>query len=176
MSVIGQLGLTMCGSTTDNSDDGTERQEGGMSRICLLIVFSAVAGTIGCSTVSPVRDGVLYRSGQLSAKELESTVRKNDLRTVVNLRGKESGAQWYRDQSRVLRELNVRQIDLPIGSNAPDSEVVAELLDIYRTEPKPILVQSKWSYGGSAGVASGIYRAGIENESSTKARRELAFW
>jgi hypothetical protein len=129
----------------------------------------------GCSTVSPVREGVLYRTGQLSTTQLEKVVNDHGIRTVVNLRGREPGAVWYRDQVRLLENLNVRHIDLPMGDHEPSEDTVAELLDIYRNEPKPILVQSRFSKG-AAGLASGLYRAGIEHDSSDRARKELAPW
>jgi hypothetical protein len=133
----------------------------------------ATVGCAGMQRVEPVREGVLYRSGQLSPTQLEVAVREHDIRTVVNLRGK-SDAKWYREQAETLKDLKVKQVDMPVGTDA-DPEAVAALLATFKGEEKPILVHSYWSKG-AAGFASAIYRVGIARESPDEARKELAFW
>lgn len=138
--------------------------------------FYAIALSFGgCTSVRPVREGVLYRSGQLSPTALETTVRDNNIRTVVNLRGKQPDAKWYQDEKRVLRELGVKQVDLSFESTMADPDAVADLLSTFKDEEKPILVHSHWSHG-SVGFASGLYRVAVENEKPDLARKELAFW
>jgi protein tyrosine phosphatase (PTP) superfamily phosphohydrolase (DUF442 family) len=144
-------------------------------RLAIPTFAVAIMSLAGCSSVQPVREGVLYRSGQLSTSQLETAVRNNDIRTVVNLRGKQPDAKWYQEQKRLLRELRVKQVDVPIDSAAPDAEAVDALLATFKEEDKPILVHSYWSHG-SVGLASGLYRVGIERESPNVARKELAFW
>jgi hypothetical protein len=143
-----------------------------------LAIFVAAGLFIGCASVQPVREvreGALYRSGQLSPAQLETAVKEHRIRTVVNLRGKQSDARWYRDQTELLRDLKVKQVDVALGASEPDPEAVAELLATFKEEDKPILVHSYWSQG-SAGLASGLYRVAIEKETPDAARRELALW
>lgn len=149
-------------------------------RVAALRLAIPTVGTIlllltGCTSVVPVREGVLYRSGQLSTSQLETAVRNHDIRTVVNLRGRQPDAKWYQDQKQLLRELRVKQVDVPLDSSVPDADAVDALLATFKEEDKPILVHSYWSHG-SAGLASGLYRVAVENESPDVARKELALW
>ncbi len=59
--------------------------------------------------VSPVEQGVMYRSGQLEAKELAEEIRRRGVKTVINL-----GSRTDWDEA-VCRELGVRYVDLPVG-------------------------------------------------------------
>jgi protein tyrosine phosphatase (PTP) superfamily phosphohydrolase (DUF442 family) len=144
-------------------------------RLAIPTVGSVLLFLTGCTSVVPVREGVLYRSGQLSTSQLETAVRNHDIRTVVNLRGRQPDAKWYQDQKQLLRELRVKQVDVPLDSAAPDADAVDALLATFKEEDKPILVHSYWSHG-SAGLASGLYRVAVENESPDVARKELALW
>jgi len=141
----------------------------------LRLVILASPFFIGCTSVQPVREGALYRSGQLSPSQLETAVHEHHIKTVVNLRGKQPDAKWYRDQRELLKDLNVKQVDLALDEHAPDEQQVADLLATFKEEDKPILVHSYWSRG-SVGLASGLYRVGIEKEKPAVARKELAFW
>jgi protein tyrosine/serine phosphatase len=138
-----------------------------------LAVPFLLSAALGCTAVQPVREGALYRSGQLSTTQLESAVNEHKIKTVVNLRGKQPEAKWYLDQKRVLKELDVKQVDVPFDPSNP--EAVDELIAVLREEEKPILVHSYWS-NGSVGLASGIYRSAIEKQSLETAKKELAFW
>ncbi|HVJ83287.1 MAG TPA: hypothetical protein VNC50_19640, partial [Planctomycetia bacterium] len=129
----------------------------------------------GCSSVRPVASGAVYRSGQLSPPQLAEAVRRHDIKTVVNLRGREPEARWYQVQKAALDRLNVRQIDVAFSGEAPNERQVAELMDVYRRAEKPLLVHSR-SANGSVGLASGLYRVGVGRETNDAARKELAFW
>ncbi|MBX9652168.1 hypothetical protein K2Y11_00970 [bacterium] len=129
----------------------------------------------GCSSVRSVHEGQLYRAGQLSASQLEETIRDKNIKTVVNLRGPDPDKKWYRSEQEVCQRLGVKQVDIDLGTSEPDRNEVAALLDTYRQAEKPILVHS-WSRYGSAGFASGVYRAAVLGEPTNDARHELAFW
>ena len=137
--------------------------------------FLAMLAAAGCASVTPVRSGSVYRSGQLSAAQLEDTLKRNDIRTVVNLRGYQPTSKWYKDQTAVVDRLGVEQVDLEIGNAGPTDKQVAELMDVFQRAPKPILVHSYFSKGAS-GLASGMYRIGVEGERYETAKAELAPW
>ena len=142
-------------------------------RLGMLLVLAAGAG--GCASVTPVKQGAVYRSGQLSTAQLEDTIKRNDIRTVVNLRGYQPSSKWYKDQTAVVDRLGVEQVDLEIGNGGPTDKQTAELMDVFQRAPKPILVHSYFSRG-SSGLASGMYRMGMEGEKYDSAKAELAVW
>lgn len=136
---------------------------------------AALLAATGCASVRTVDDGALYRSGQLSGKQLEHVIRTHGIKTVVNLRGIQPDRSWYRDELEVCRRNNVEMIDVALDSGVPERGEVAALLDAYHHAPRPILVHS-WSSQGSVGLASGLYRAVVREEPPDQARRELAWW
>ncbi len=139
-------------------------------------ILSALAlCAAGCTSVAPVRQGAVYRSGQLTAAQLEDTIKRNDIRTVVNLRGYQPSSKWYKAQTEVVDRLGVEQVDMEIGNGAPNDKQVAELMDVFQRAPKPILVHSYFSKGAT-GLASGMYRMGMEGERYNAAKAELAPW
>ena len=138
--------------------------------------WALVALTLaGCSSVRPVHEGQVYRSGQLSAAKLEETIRDKNIKTVVNLRGPDPDSKWYQAEQEVCQKMGVRQVDVQLGSGEPDRNEVATLLDVYHQADKPILVHSQSRYG-SSGFASSLYRAAVLGEPTKDARQELAFW
>lgn len=141
----------------------------------------AIVGTLllllplGCASLRTVDDGRLYRSGQLTARQLERAIADRGIQTVVNLRGPQPAARWYQAEQEVCRRTGVRMIDVVLDTTAPERGEVAALLDAYHKADSPILVHS-WSRYGSVGLASGLYRASILGESNDAARKELAPW
>ena len=139
-----------------------------MHRMKLLVVVAGtIAGMVGCASVKPVKQGSVYRSGQLSAAQLEDTIKRNDIRTVVNLRGYQPTSSWYKAQTDIVDRLGVEQVDLEIGNAGPTEKQTAELLDVFQRAPKPILVHSYYSRGAT-GLAAGMYRMGIDGEKGNK--------
>jgi len=136
---------------------------------------AALLAAMGCASVRTVDDGALYRSGQLSGKQLEHVIRTHGIKTVVNLRGIQPDRSWYRQEQEVCRRNDVEMIDVALDSGAPERGEIAALLDAYHHAPRPILVHS-WSSQGSVGLASGLYRAVVREEPPDQARRELAWW
>src|SRR4051794_32745800 len=55
-----------------------------------------------------------YRSGQPTADALEGMVRALGVRTVVNLRGPNDKADWYREEHDAARRLGVTVVDVPL--------------------------------------------------------------
>ncbi|MGL4465808.1 MAG: hypothetical protein ACRC1K_26955 [Planctomycetia bacterium] len=146
------------------------------ARRCLLVC--GLASLVGCSAFQPVRpveEGALYRSGQLSSKQLENAIGEQKIRTVVNLRGVQPGARWYKDEVEVCEKNQVEHVDVTLSGPNPDREEIGRLLDAYRTAAKPILVHGRFSQG-DAGFAAGLYRQAVLGQPHSEARKELAVW
>jgi protein tyrosine phosphatase (PTP) superfamily phosphohydrolase (DUF442 family) len=122
-----------------------------------------------------VEQGTLYRSGQLSAAQLDRAIGTYGLKTVVNLRGPDPDRRWYRDQQDVCQKHGVKQVDIALGTQNPSPQEVETLLATYREAPRPILIHS-WSSQGSVGLASAMYRVSVLGEDKERASKELAPW
>lgn len=53
----------------------------------------------------PIEDGVIYRSGQLSGPEFTDRIEENGIRTIINLRGDNTGQPWYDAEMRPAKRL-----------------------------------------------------------------------
>lgn len=47
-----------------------------------------------------VKPGAVYRSAQLDAKQLADAIRTDGIKTVLNLRGDNTGTPWYDEEMR----------------------------------------------------------------------------
>jgi protein tyrosine/serine phosphatase len=120
-----------------------------------------------------VDDHVLYRSAQLSGDELKAAVQKYGIRTVLNLRGENKGADWYDEEMQASKQCGLNHID--IGLSAREQLTVAqmqELIKILETSPRPILVHCG-SGTDRTGLVCSLFRL-AKGQSSAMAGKELS--
>lgn len=129
----------------------------------------------GCATVRPVEPGTVYRAEGLSTSQFEQAVKDNQIRTVVNLRGFDPNARWYKEQVEVCKQLQVKQVDVELAKGDPRREEVIQLLETFKAAEKPILVTGD-RRSSDVGFASGLYRIAVLNQPKDQARAELPFW
>lgn len=95
-----------------------------------------------------VEPGVLYRSGQPTAGDLEKLIREYGLRTVVSLRGSRDDADpdaWEAEERMVCEDAGVEFVTIPCNhKNPPTREQVAKFLAITRdVNRRPVLVHCR---------------------------------
>jgi len=123
-------------------------------------------------TVSP---GQVYRSGQLTEKQLAEYAREYGLRSILNLRGKNEGADWWKEEVAAAKRLGLKHYDLGLSSRKePTEKEVQELVAILQKAPKPLLIHCS---GGAdrSGLASAVYLCRFEGYSYEEARKQLSF-
>jgi hypothetical protein len=125
--------------------------------ILLVIVIIAVDDLFfgNFHTVVP---GRVFRCAQPSAAELETILRKYDIRTVVNLRGCCAPMDWYLDECRVTHALNVAQEDISLSAmRLPSTSEIRRLVEVLDHCEYPILFHC---YRGAdrTGLASAVAR------------------
>lgn len=132
--------------------------------------------------ISPVEQGVLYRSGQLDREEMLQELRARDIRTVVNLG---SQGDWSDD---VCREAGVDYLELPVGdcwtlAGAPapgheDSPPAApfDLSPLWdrldASGDRPVLIHC-WGGVHRTGVVTALYRIQRQGWSADDAIAEM---
>lgn len=122
-------------------------------------------------TVSP---GVLYRSAQPGKAELKAAVSEYGIRSVLNLRGANAGSPWYDDEIAAAGELGLAHFDYPLSARRfVTSTQIAEILEIVRRAPKPLLIHCK-SGADRAGLVAALYRYAEAGASAEAADRELS--
>ena len=113
-----------------------------------LIILSAgtVLGLVGWKFVlsdnfATVRAGTLYRSGQMGARSLSSTLNQYAIKTVINLRGSHPESAWYRRERSATLAAHATQVDLAMSSCEWMSRAQARaLLEVLDTAEPPLLV------------------------------------
>jgi undecaprenyl-diphosphatase len=96
----------------------------------------------------------VYRSAQLDRDAIESTVKSNGIRSIINLRGKHLDNKWYRDEVEVSKSLGVLHHDISLSSEGlPRKNSVRRLANLLQTAVRPVLVHCK-AGADRAGLAS----------------------
>jgi protein tyrosine/serine phosphatase len=118
--------------------------------------------------------GEVYRSGQMGPDDLARWKEEHGLRSVVNLRGENSGNRWYDEETEAARRHGLAHFDFRMSAQerlAP--EQAAELMRVLAAAPKPVLVHCN---GGAdrTGLASALYLAGIAGGSEADAEWQLS--
>lgn len=121
-----------------------------------------------------VSKGQVYRAAQMDGQALARWKREYGIASVLNLRGENSGADWYETERALTDRLKIRHIDFRMSAGKElDRAQVAALLDIMKTAPKPMLIHC---LGGAdrTGLASALYVAGIEGRGEEAAEWQLS--
>ncbi|HEV2474229.1 MAG TPA: hypothetical protein VGS41_16245 [Chthonomonadales bacterium] len=124
-----------------------------ITAILLLLWYVGVFG----GNVRAVVPGLVYRSAQLTDGNLSDVLRRQHIRTVINLRGGSSSDWWYRSELRVCRRLGVVHDDIPMSAvHAPPPGELNRLLKDFDRDPYPILFHCQ---GGAdrSGLVGTIY-------------------
>ncbi len=149
-------------------------------RLLLLIVIIAlvpgahIANILIHGNFQPITEGEAYRSGQINKGNLEQYLKEYRIKSVLNLRGENSGADWYEDEVAVCSRLSVRHYDLAMDSTGkPAPDLVGKLLAIFREAPRPILVHCK-SGSDRSGLVAALWKVVVDGEPKSIAKKQLS--
>jgi len=88
-----------------------------------------------------IEEHILYRSQRLKPLELETYLKNNGIKTVVNLCGKEENATWWKEEKEMVEQNVAKLIDiLFIDGQLQTKEDILMLLDVFDNAEKPILI------------------------------------
>nr|WP_245303795.1 tyrosine-protein phosphatase [Agrobacterium bohemicum] len=120
--------------------------------------------------------GQLYRSSQLTEKQLSDYVTANGIKTIINLRGENGQSAWYRNETATAEKLGVQHVDFGMSAYKQlGPERVAKLIQIMRDAPKPILLHCK-SGADRTGLAAAIYVNRVAGMNEDTAEQQLSIW
>ena len=142
-----------------------------IAALCILaIVVAGLWWALGQSrdTLHTITEGRVYQSGVIAPDDLRDTVRRLDIRTVIDLR-----EPWeeVKSEREVLSALGVVHVHMPTGQ-IPEDSTVSRFLDLMRNpDTYPVLIHCLHGTGRSV-LFSAIYR--IEFEGWERERARLA--
>ena len=117
--------------------------------------------------------GKLYRSKQLTASQINSYIKRYNIKTIINLRGSNPGLSWWEGEKAVARQNNVKHVDIAMRAVAlPERDHIKKLITIFEDKTNyPIYVHCQ---GGAdrTGLAAAVYKL-LKGSSKKEAKREL---
>lgn len=126
--------------------------------LCLAIYIATIIGT---GNFHPVVEGEIYRSAQPTPERIAAYKSHYGIATIINLRGKNDARSWYLDEIAASRRLGINHIDFRMSAKHILTQArAAELIDLMRTAPKPVLIHCH-SGADRAGLAAALYLASI---------------
>ncbi len=118
--------------------------------------------------------GQVYRSAQPSARQLARWVETHEIRTVVNLRGRNNDKPLFRDELRVLEEMGVNAVVLRFGAlDLPPRHHLLELMDTLNSAPRPLLIHCE-AGADRTGLASVMAAMAVGGQSYQQALSQIS--
>ena len=156
-----------------------------MSRTVRLLIWGALAG-LGVALIAEalhvevfgnfhtVIPGRAYRCGQPSAQQLNKMVADHHIRTLINLRGNQSGAPWYTDECRATTDLDVSQEDICLSAGRlPCLHEIKRLVEVLDHCEYPVLFHCQRG-ADRTGLACAILLLTHTNASLAEAKYQLS--
>jgi hypothetical protein len=113
------------------------------SGACLAVCLEVPYVVLG-QNLHTVIPGRVYRGAQQSGQELEETVRRYDIRTVVNLRGCCAPLPWYLDECRATHHQGIAQEDICFSAGRmPSIHELHRLLEVLDRSEYPLLIHCR---------------------------------
>lgn len=121
-----------------------------------------------------LREGEVYRAGQLTSEQLTQHIKQDGIRSIINLQGADEDEQWYRDEIAVARANNIPHTDFKLSSTKElTDQQMHELVALMKKQPKPLLIHC---LGGAdrTSLASALYLYAIKGEPAATAAKQLS--
>ncbi len=170
----------------DTDDAAQDRSaSGGTRRRVLLLVLAAAFVAAATPAVylwrvhyrlrfAPVHEGVLYRSAQPDARQLERMSREHGIRTIVNLRTARSIAKDPRAAEEIAfaKAGGVRLINMPYSHDESKDRIDRFLAIVADPANRPVLVHCS-NGKNRAGVMAAAYRVKVQGWPVERAMDEM---
>jgi protein tyrosine/serine phosphatase len=141
-----------------------------------LFVGGYYAHMVVTSNFHPVIKGEVYRSSQPTASNIAMYQKEYGIKTILNLRGPNSGRDWYDAEVAQAKSLNIQHIDFPMSARRELTQEEAEkLVALMRDAPKPLLIHCQ-AGSDRTGLASALYLAAIAKTSEATAEGQISIF
>jgi protein tyrosine/serine phosphatase len=122
----------------------------------------------------PITPNEAYRSAQMDQDELEYYINKFGIKSIINLRGKSDGEDWYKEEAAICRNFTISHYDLALSADkAPTSREIEELIGLFRSVPRPVLIHCQ-AGADRSGLAAAIWKMAIDRSSKSVAMEQLS--
>ncbi len=144
----------------------------------LAVVFLSIAGYAlyvkAQGNFHPITPGEAYRSGQLDGDQLAHYVSLYNIKSILNLRGKHSGTDWYEEELAASVKLNLMHYDITLSATHElTGDEARQLVDIFKTAPRPILIHCA-AGADRSGLAAAMWKVVVDGEPKAEAIKQLS--
>lgn len=122
-----------------------------------------------------VVEGLIYRSAQLNADKLDTVIKSNGIKTVVNLRGEQIGEKWFTQEQSICDRNEVLLLNFDIKTTyLPINHIIRDLVIALKKAKRPILIHC---YEGidSTGFVSGLALAMDQDPPLSTIEKQLSY-
>lgn len=118
--------------------------------------------------------GEAYRAAQMDGQRLARWKRQHGIASILNLRGDNTGADWYEAERGTADRLGIVHLDFRMSAATElSAEEVQALLQLMRDAPKPMLIHCQ-AGADRTGLAAALYVAGISGGGEAAAEWHLS--
>ena len=143
--------------------------------ICVGLAGGWAIGLQLVGNVHVVESGVLYRSAQLNGQKLADVMDAYGIKSVINLRGENSGSWWYDNEVAVTTAHGASHLDVRMSAlQDPAVGTIAKLMETMRTAPRPILIHCQ-SGADRTGLAAALFERFVERRPTDIAAHQISF-
>ena len=122
----------------------------------------------------PITYGEAYRSAQLDGDDFEYYIKKYNIQSIVNLRGKHPEDSWYREETNISAKHNIKHYDISLSSSrGPAEEDISRLIQIFKSAPRPVLIHCQ-AGADRSGLAAAIWKVVVDKEPKSEAEKQLS--
>lgn len=143
----------------------------------LVVTLGLYLGYLQLSTnFATVVPGEVYRSAQLSGKDLQAYAARYGIRSVINLRGENLGKPWYDEELATSQKLEIAHFDFRMSAGRElTQDQAAELIALMEAAPKPLLIHCK-AGADRSGLASALYIAAVAQGGEAAAESQISLY
>lgn len=142
--------------------------------IAVFVPASYFLVIIGDGNFHAVTPGEAYRCAQPGYSRLEYYLKTYGIRSIINLRGRNPGDKWYREEIRFSADNGIRHYDVALSATSePTAGQVLKLLTIFRTAPRPVLIHCK-SGADRSGLVAAMWKMAVDGEPRAQADEQLS--
>jgi uncharacterized protein (TIGR01244 family) len=143
-----------------------------------LIASVSIGGYLGglqlTGNFHPVVAGQVYRSAQPSAEDIAYYAKKYAIRTIINLRGDNTGSSWYDAEIAQAKTLGITHVNFGMYASRELTQAeAAALIGILEHAEKPVLIHCK-SGADRSGLASALYVAAVAKLGEAAAEAQIS--
>lgn len=143
-----------------------------------VVLVLAVGGYLGglqlTGNFHSVVANELYRSAQPTATDIAHYQKTYGVKTIINLRGENSGTPWYDAEIAEAKQLGITHVDFRMSARRELTQArAADLIAILERAQKPVLIHCK-AGADRSGLASALYVAAVAKLGEAAAEGQIS--